>query len=473
MNWWQRLTHRKQLAVADLRDGAAGWSAIAGSAIAGSAAAGAGAFGGRPASDDARRQYDDALLAWRTNPYAKRIIDIITDYTVGDGLTPVAPGEIGRFVDAFWSHPQNRLDLRLPELMDELSRAGDLFLVLFRNPADGMSYVRALPKSEVVEIVTAGNDWEREIAYVVRSFPSAGEQGGGGAGENGAGKALSPLHLRSPAPLPSGAPLPFGATMFLSPHHPDAAAADAVMLHYSINRPVGALLGESELASILPWLRGYSRMLEDRVRLNWAARAFLWFVTVPTGRVNAKAEQYSAPPEPGSIVVHDEGERWEMQAPNLRGLDAQHDMRALRQAISAGSGQPPHWHGDGGDINRAVAGAMQDPAVRRLRRRQRHLQHVVIDLCAVAYERAYELGRARRRPDRSAIRVDLPDISREDNESLALAAERMTGAMGQLLTALPGFSPALVGQLLPLVFKFAGEPLSPGVTNMIIDEITS
>ena len=141
--------------------------------------------------------------------------------------TPVAPGEIGRFVDTFWSHPQNRLELRLPELMDELSRAGDLFLVLFRNPADGQSYVRAVPKSDVVEIVTAENDWEREIAYVVRSFPSAGEQGSREAGENALGEALSPLHPRSPAPLPCG------TTMFLSPHHPDAAAADAVMLHYS------------------------------------------------------------------------------------------------------------------------------------------------------------------------------------------------------------------------------------------------
>ena len=454
MSLWQRLTQRKQLAAAaDLREGAAGWSAVAGPGA---------PFGrGDRPPDDARRQYDDALLAWRTNPYAKRIIDIITDYTVGDGLTPVAPGEIGRFVDAFWSHPQNRLDLRLPELMDEVSRAGDLFLVLFRNPADGQSYVRAVPKSDVVEIVTAENDWERELAYVVR-----------GGGDDGRPPTADGGQQTSGGGQPSAVG-GLGTTTFLSPQHPDAAAADAVMLHYSINRPVGALLGESELASILPWLRGYSRMLEDRVRLNWAARAFLWFVTVPTGRVNAKAEQYSAPPEPGSIVVHDEGERWEMQAPNLRGLDAQHDMRALRQAISAGSGQPPHWHGDGGDINRAVAGAMQDPAVRRLRRRQRHLQHIVIDLCAVAYERAYQVGRARRRPDRSVIRVDLPDISREDNESLALAAERLTGAFGQLLAALPGFSPTLVGQLLPLVFKFAGEPLSPGLTNMIIDEITS
>jgi len=407
-----------------MRDGAGGW---------------AGLGGGRgPAErpDEARlAQYRDALEAWRTNPYAKRIVDIITDYTVGDGLTPVAPGELGRFIDTFWTHPQNRLDLRLPELMDELSRAGDLFLVLFRNPADGMSYVRAVPKSEVVEIAAAENDWEREVAYVVRASLAA------------------------------------DTTVFLSPAHPDAAAADAVMLHYSINRPVGALLGESELGSILPWLRNYSRMLEDRVRLNWAARAFLWFVTVPTGRVNAKAEQYSAPPEPGSIVVHDDGERWEMQAPQLRGLDAQHDLRALRQAISAGSGQPPHWHGDGGDVNRATAGAMNDPAVRRLRRRQRHLQYVVIDLCHTAYEQAHAAGMVRRRPERAAIHVSLPDISREDNESLALAAERLTGAFARLGGALPGWSPTLAGQMLPLIFKFAGEPLSPGLTNMILDEL--
>jgi len=440
MNWWQRL--RQKLSVsADMREGAGGWVGAAGRG------------GAERPSADRMAQYRDALEAWRTNPYAKRIIDIITDYTVGDGISPMGPGEIGRFVDTFWNHPQNRLDLRLPDLMDELSRSGDLFLALFRNSADGMSYVRAVPKSEIMEIVTAENDWERELAYIVTSdeLRATSEE------------RTSELVTRNSS-LVTG-------KVFLSPSHPDAAAADAVMVHYAINRPVGALLGESELASILPALRWYGRMLEDRVRLNWAARAFLWFVTVPTGRVHAKAEQYAAPPEPGSIVVHDEGERWDMVAPNLRGLDAQHDLRALRQAISAGSGQPPHWHGDGGDLNRAVAGAMQDPALRRLRRRQRHLQHVIVDLCHVAYGRAYEAGMARRRPERSAILVELPDISREDNESLALAAERLTAAFAGVLGALPGWSPTLAGQMLPLIFKFAGEPLSPGLTGMILEEL--
>jgi hypothetical protein len=445
MSLWDRIRRRTLAAEPDLTDAATGWRII-------------GPRGAAERSpDDWARGAAEALDAWRRNPYAKRIIDIITDYTVGDGLTPVGAGEIGRFVDAFWTHPQNRLDLRLPDLVDELSRAGDLFLVLFRNPVDGMSYVRAVPKTDVVEVVTAENDWEREVAYRVRSGRWSVDSDQQEARDEGG---LATGH----SPLITG-------TMFLSPDHPDAAAAEAVMVHYSINRPVGALMGESELGPVLPWLRAYSRMLEDRVRLNWAARTFLWFVTVPPGRVQQKAEQYAEPPEPGSIVIHDEGERWEMRAPALGGVDAQHDLRALRQAISAGAGQPPHWHGDGGDINRAVATAMQDPAIRRLRRRQRHLQYVVIDLCATAYGRAYEIGRARRMPDRAAIRVELPDISREDNESLALAAERLTGAFAGLLAALPGRSPTLVGKVLPLVFKFAGEPLEPAVREAILSEL--
>jgi hypothetical protein len=37
---------------------------------------------------------------------------------------------------------------------------------------------------------------------------------------------------------------------------------------YAVNRPIGALRGESDLAPILPWMQRYSRWLEDRVRLS-------------------------------------------------------------------------------------------------------------------------------------------------------------------------------------------------------------
>jgi ABC-type polar amino acid transport system ATPase subunit len=44
-------------------------------------------------------------------------------------------------------------------------------------------------------------------------------------------------------------------------------------------------------------------MLEDRVRLHWAVRAFLWVVTVPNNKIAEKLEQYRGAPEAGSIRV--------------------------------------------------------------------------------------------------------------------------------------------------------------------------
>ncbi len=81
MSWWQRLRHKLSIP-ADLRDGAGGWvnAAERGAAE-------------RP-NAERLAQYRDALDAWRTSPYAKRIIDLITDYTVGDGITPIGPRSV-------------------------------------------------------------------------------------------------------------------------------------------------------------------------------------------------------------------------------------------------------------------------------------------------------------------------------------------------------------------------------------------
>ncbi|MGB9639989.1 MAG: hypothetical protein ACPL4H_03705, partial [Anaerolineales bacterium] len=85
--------------------------------------------------------YQDALEAWRKNPLAYRFIAITTDYVVGEGVT-ISSREpaVQDFITRFWHHPLNRLDQRLETMCDELSRAGDLFVLLFRNGQDGMSY---------------------------------------------------------------------------------------------------------------------------------------------------------------------------------------------------------------------------------------------------------------------------------------------------------------------------------------------
>ncbi len=155
--------------------------------------------------------YLDALEAWRKNPIAWRSISITTDFIVGDSLTISSNNaSLNRFIKTFWNHPKNNMNQRLNSMCEELSRAGDLFVLLFRNSQDGMSYIRFVTKDRIAKIETAPNDWETELVFYETQD--------------------------------TGDPKPW-----YHPDHPEPATQDAVMLHYTINKPIGAMLGESRL----------------------------------------------------------------------------------------------------------------------------------------------------------------------------------------------------------------------------------
>jgi hypothetical protein len=124
-----------------------------------------------------RHSYDrdeilaDALEAWRVNPLARRIINMMTQYVVGGGIGVGSNHErTNKFITEWWEHRLNRMATRVYEWCDELSRSGDLFVVIATDAA-GMSYVRAVPGAEIQDIETADNDIEQELAIVEMTCP--------------------------------------------------------------------------------------------------------------------------------------------------------------------------------------------------------------------------------------------------------------------------------------------------------------
>ena len=427
-NWIGGATWREmQATVRAVVDDSDGWSSLN--------------KGGGHDRDQAEVQelYEDALKAWRKNPMAKRYIEATTDYIVGDQIKISSEIEgMADFITAFWNHTKNRMDLRLESMCEELTRAGDLFPVLFLNKADGMSYIRFVTKDEISKIDTRENDWETEIRYHQKK----------GFNETKA---------------------------WLSPHQATDKTKE-IMLHYAINRPIGALLGESDLASIIPWLLRYSRMLEDRVRLHWAAKIFLWFVTVPNNKVASTIQKYRSPPESGTVIVKDEGETWEVQTPNLQGADSAHDLKAIRSMIDAGSGFPAHYRGEAGDANLATATAMQAPTERRLLRRQKYFVYILKDILYQAYQRGVVVGKYPELTEKDYSKifsVDVPEISRKDNKELATASHQISRAMRELSQHLPKRSQNLSRLVVRLVMRFAGEPLSAEEIEEIVKEAYS
>ncbi len=363
------------------------------------------------------QEFTDAREAWRRNALARRLVSLVSSFVCGDGITLTSDRtDLAAFLRAFWAHEQNQMALRQYSLCEELSRSGELFITLHMNPADGMSYVRALPASNIDRVITAPGDYETEIAYHEMvglddpDYPDGRVWAAAGAFGSGLAEADASAALGVDAPAP-------------------------VCLHFAVNRPVGCVRGESDLAPVLVWLKRYSRWLEDRTMLNAAVRAFLWVVKVPGARVEEKKLQWARAPEPGSVLVLDkDSEEWQAVAPALHANDAQADGRAIRWMIVAGGpGVGLVDMGEGEEANLATAKAMGEQRSRFMRARQQYFAWALATTGLAAYNRAVRLGKVAGEPATLAdIRTGVPDISPADNAELGSSAAQVAAALASV-----------------------------------------
>ena len=214
-----------------------------------------------------------------------------------------------------------------------------------------------------------------------------------------------------------------------------------ICLHFAVNRPVGCVRGESDLAPVLVWLRRYARWLEDRTMLNAAVRAFLWVVRVPGTMVEQKKLQYARPPDYGTVMVVDkEQEEWQAVAPDLHANDAQADGRAIRWMIVAGGpGVGLVDMGEGEEANLATAKAMGEQRSRFMRARQQYFAWALATTALTAYNRAVRLGKGvswANGPGQvrtlADIRIGVPDISPADNAELGTSAAQVAAALASV-----------------------------------------
>ena len=375
----------------------------------------------------------DALEAWRRNFLIRQIVRLTTAYVVGDGVKVSSSHPwVGPFVTAFWSHRQNKIADRLPAWCDELTRAGELFIALFTNPVDGMSYVRAVPAAQIVKVETDPEDYEKETGFVERVAGS-----------------VEPKHWKSPAAAGPGEP---------------------VLLHYTVNKPVGATRGESDLTPILPWASRYVEWLKERVRANKVRNdlACAEVIIDDDSQVQAKRTQYAAdPPTGGGIFVHGKGEELKFPSANIGAYEAKEDGLALRLAIAAGADIPLHFLAEGSSATRTTAAEMGDPTHRHYRMRQVAFSGILADLVEQAYRRrCAALGQRLPAAEDLGLVVECPDVSREDSGALATAAKTVVEAFA-VMKANGWITDELAVRL---SFKFAGEVLSEEQIRSILDQ---
>jgi hypothetical protein len=382
---------------------------------------------------------DDALEAWRKNFMIRRIVTLTRSYVVGNGITVSSKNRsVAKFLESFWTHPKNRMDQRLGPMCDELTRAGELFPVLFTNKADGMSYIRFIPAARIREIETDPDDYEKELRY--------------GQIQDATAELKWWISPNDPAALkPARRQLP------------------PVMLHFAVNRPIGATRGESDLATVLKWALRYSNWLEDRVRLNRirTRSGMLDIEIADDSMVEQKKYQLRQDqPLTAGIYIHGPGEKSQLHNLNIQADDAEPDGKALRLAIAAGSATALHYLGEGGDVNYATAKEMGEPTARFHTERQEQLTNFLVDIASLAYWRYQAVTGSRAPAGRDLlIETAATEVARADNQTLASAAKDVVTALAQMRAQ--GWIDDT--NAVRLAFKFAGEAIDQDEIAAILE----
>jgi hypothetical protein len=374
---------------------------------------------------------EDALEAWRKNFLIRRIVTLVRSYVVGNGITVTSPDpDVQSFIERFWQDPDNHLDTRLGPMCDELTRAGEVFPVLFTNRVDGMSYIRFIPASQIREIDTDADDYEKELRYG-QMLPTSAELRWW----------YGPAHKYALGRARGGR----GGTW------------QPLMLHFAVNRAIGAVRGEGDLTPILPWAKRYSEWLKDRVRLNRqrTRQGMLDITVADETMVEQKRQQLQRTnPLEAGIYVHGSGEEVTMHGLNIDAKEAQDDGLALRLAIAAGANVGLHYLGEGEAVNYATAREMGEPTARFYQDRQTDLVGFLCQIVTVAYQR-HEVTHGRPPPRRLELHAQALEVARADNQALASATASIVAAFVQMRDQ--GWIDDETA--VRLAFKFAGENL--------------
>jgi hypothetical protein len=234
-------------------------------------------------------------------------------------------------------------------------------------------------------------------------------------------------------------------------------ASGKEVMQFTINKVSNAKRGKSDLATLLPWLRRYKDWLTDRVRINKYKGSFLWDVEL-TGAdkktVDRKKTEYSYPPEPGSVIIHNEAEKWTAVKPEINANDAANDGRALKLMIAVGCQLPEHYLSDGDGPTKATAAEMSLPTFLKFQRRQhvmRAMLRAILDRVLLEARNAGEL------PTGIDMQYEIifPEIDVADHQTLAGATQMLVSA----LTVAKAQGWISDETAMRLIFQFAGEEL--------------
>lgn len=317
-----------------------------------------------------------------THPVAKRALEIHTDLVVSDGIEIKATSKdeevaarVQKLIDEF--REVNEIDLLTPTLAQELSVSGELNVAPFVRAADGRVRIGLLLAEDVDCVSLQPHNALKKDALKLKLWSAKNAVAAGGSDKINwkvINRDLSGKWVGD---------------------EEDAQSPGVFVLQ--INNLPASTRGFSDLLPVADWLDRYHQGLHSEMDRMRFMKTFVWDVEL-TGAdakgVDEWAAEHKTPPRPGSVLPHNEREKWTPSSPSLGTQESLPLLETVFKLILGCLGVPIHFYASGeGQQTLASAKEMSTPVMAKVRRRQELIRDFYRQIVDFAIQCAREAGR--------------------------------------------------------------------------------
>lgn len=341
-----------------------------------------------------------------TTPFGKRIVEILSDYTLGKGVRVTAKDpRVQDVIDAFWNDEVNDMDANIESWCNEQTTFGELCIPIAVNPISGAVRVGYIDPMNIdtiqfAEMATADGTASINVPFAVRLRREVGEV---------LQKAM--LIIRRVE----------------DPEMETYGRLDGECFYWALNKAKSASRGFSELFALADWIDLFDQMIfdyGDKVRF---LNSFVWHYIIEGADAKSVAEFKDKvtkdPPKQGGVVVTNERVKIQAQTPDFKGQDMAEGASMVKKYGLGGAGMSNFLFGDGDDTNRAAALEMNAPFVKKIQKRQNLLSRCIKAVLDFVLDCAQRAGVLPAGIDLS-YSIEFPEIAVKD---LQKGAQTLTG----------------------------------------------
>ena len=381
------------------------------------------------------RMQELALYLYDKNPLAKRCLELIRDAVVGNGFSVESKDTAAQeVIDRFWKDGVNDMSTRIHDGVLELGLYGELAILVFVNERSGHVRCVTVDPRTIEAAITKPGSPDVTLAIKIAGPTGTEERYVKVINENDSGMMIGAAPGETLTPGKGRVPVPY-----YTPEGLDPSTRLVGCFFEAINKTRAATRGRSDLLSVMDFVDMYDRLVFDEAERMSFLRAFVYDVEVKgadAGELLKKAMN-EPPPKPGSVKYHNENERWTAVTPQLGAQDGATTADLILSLIATGVGVPKTWLNGSMDVNKAMAYAMDDPAIRRLKARQNRVIMMIRRIVRFVLDQAEMAGALKPAGDeRHQFSINTPEISGRDLEKGARSLFSSIQALGMGKAAL-------------------------------------